>query len=1075
MDVKSAFLNDVLKEEVYVSQPESFINPDHPTHVYHLKKAIYGLKQAPRVWYNTLSRFLLDNKFSKDVVDPTLFTQKTSKHILHVQIYIDDIIFASTNPKAYDIFSKEMSLKFQMSMMGKMSFFLGTKLSLPKCTLRQLNGSFGIFEEPLTGDSDIRRTLDKLVSWSSKKQKSMAISTIEAEYIAMSGCYAQMLWMRSQLMDYGFAFHKIPLYCDNQNKVKNDVVEIYLVTTDYQLADIFPKALPRELFESLLPYLGMKNKMSEENLPAPTRSEEQLVPVKACLPYGKSNLLLDLQKLQKNPIFHIYVDILQNTNFFRAFFASANITPVDPAKPFVSSPAGQIVMDFMNEWCLTGKTFGNDKPRHTVLQMLWGIVTKTNVDYAELLWEEFVQGIQTFFTHRDSNKIPSKKPTPHSEYYKQYVEMTARKVQAKEGGKKKTTPKADKPVKPALAKQPKPVKEKISKPSPTKQSRKGKGEDYDLNRAIHMSLETFQAYGQALVGGVAIHKHVEEPTRQLPVVEGKGKAIATDEQAAQSLLALHKPKRRSTMDQLIFQRWTPATEEASIGPSTQPQDDASTNIVHDSPSPADAKTRANTDITTSTANTKVLYVEDVQGEEISHTLVLEEKTTELDEGQAGPDPGKTPESRPQPEHEHMDEDQAGPNPRQSHNALARPNPEPMHDDFIATVYPKVHESLKHTTEEHFLNDKPTEEEPGKTNVEIEAGSMVTITIHQASTSVPPLSTPIIDLSPPKPVSSPLQEPVIAATTKATTTTLPLTPPLQKQSTTDSLLASRVLTLEQRCANLEKKHKLQDQTTQALSSRIFTLELRDFPHKINQTVHEVVKEVVHAALQAPLQDRFRELPEADMKEILHQRMFESGTYKSLPEHVALYEASQAPSSSSKQKSIPHSKQPVKDVPIPDDMNISDSEDTDTTHLPKIKTRPDWLKPVSEEDRPATPEPDWVIPLNDLPETENNWANALASSYQDPDEYKLLRQTSDIIDLVNPEGHRVVSNVSKPLPLGGPPGQVTIQTQYFFNKDLEYLVSGDKGRRSALSISKLKAAQYLDFGLEELVPSLWMRSD
>ncbi|GJU92397.1 hypothetical protein Tco_1304820 [Tanacetum coccineum] len=84
-------------------------------------------------------------------------------------------------------------------------------------------------------------------------------------------------------------------------------------------------------------------------------------------------------------------------------------------------------------------------------------------------------------------------------------------------------------------------------------------------------------------------------------------------------------------------------------------------------------------------------------------------------------------------------------------------------------------------------------------------------------------------------------------------------------------------------------------------------------------------------------------------------------------------------------------------------------------------------------------------------------------------------TDQVDLVNPEGHRVVPYVSKPLPLGGPPGQVTIQTQYFFNKDLEYLVSGDKGRRAAFSISKLKAAQYLDFRLEELVPSLWIESE
>ncbi|GKC31726.1 retrovirus-related pol polyprotein from transposon TNT 1-94, partial [Tanacetum coccineum] len=129
MDVKTAFLNGELKEEVYVSQPEGFVDPYHPTHVYRLKKALYGLKQAPRAWYNTLSKFLLDNKFSKGVVDPTLFTRKTGKHILLVQIYVDDIIFTLTDPKACDLFFKEMSLKFQMSMMGKLLFFLGLQVS----------------------------------------------------------------------------------------------------------------------------------------------------------------------------------------------------------------------------------------------------------------------------------------------------------------------------------------------------------------------------------------------------------------------------------------------------------------------------------------------------------------------------------------------------------------------------------------------------------------------------------------------------------------------------------------------------------------------------------------------------------------------------------------------------------------------------------------------------------------------------------------------------------------------------------------------------------------------------------
>ncbi|GKD70795.1 retrovirus-related pol polyprotein from transposon TNT 1-94 [Tanacetum coccineum] len=97
MDVKTAFLNGELKEEVYVSQPEGFVDQDNPSHVYKLKKALYGLKQAPRAWYDMLSSFLISQHFSKGAVDPTLFTQKAENDLLLVQISVDDIIFASTN------------------------------------------------------------------------------------------------------------------------------------------------------------------------------------------------------------------------------------------------------------------------------------------------------------------------------------------------------------------------------------------------------------------------------------------------------------------------------------------------------------------------------------------------------------------------------------------------------------------------------------------------------------------------------------------------------------------------------------------------------------------------------------------------------------------------------------------------------------------------------------------------------------------------------------------------------------------------------------------------------------------
>ncbi|GJW04044.1 retrovirus-related pol polyprotein from transposon TNT 1-94 [Tanacetum coccineum] len=129
MDVKTALLNDILREEVYVSQPDGFVDQDNLNHVYKLKKALYGLKQAPRAWYDLLSKFLLSQEFSKGTVDSTLFIRGQGKDLLVVQIYVDDIIFASTTPELCDQFSKKICTQFKMSMMGKISFFLGLQIS----------------------------------------------------------------------------------------------------------------------------------------------------------------------------------------------------------------------------------------------------------------------------------------------------------------------------------------------------------------------------------------------------------------------------------------------------------------------------------------------------------------------------------------------------------------------------------------------------------------------------------------------------------------------------------------------------------------------------------------------------------------------------------------------------------------------------------------------------------------------------------------------------------------------------------------------------------------------------------
>ncbi|GJX22085.1 retrovirus-related pol polyprotein from transposon TNT 1-94 [Tanacetum coccineum] len=372
MDVKTAFLNGNLREEVYVSQPDGFVDPDKPNHVYKLKKALYGLKQAPRAWYDMLSSFLISNDFSKGSVDPTLFIRREGKELLLVQIYVDDIIFAASTPELCDLFAKIMCSKFKMSMMGKISFFLGLQISqsprgifinqskyaleslkkygyescdpvdtpmvekskldedkegkavdpshyrgmigtllyltasrpdlqfaICMCaryqarpTEKHLNAVKRIFrylkgtvhrglwypkdssfaltafaDADHAGCQDTRRSTsgsiqllgDRLVSWSSKRQKSAAISSTEAEYIALSGCCAQVLWMRSQLTDYGFGFNKIPMFHFIKEHVENGVIELYFVNTEYQLADIFTKALGRERIEFLINKLGMRS------------------------------------------------------------------------------------------------------------------------------------------------------------------------------------------------------------------------------------------------------------------------------------------------------------------------------------------------------------------------------------------------------------------------------------------------------------------------------------------------------------------------------------------------------------------------------------------------------------------------------------------------------------------------------------------------------------------------------------------------------------------------------------------------------------------------------------------------
>nr|GEW76272.1 retrovirus-related Pol polyprotein from transposon TNT 1-94 [Tanacetum cinerariifolium] len=133
MDVKTTFLYGTLKEEVYVNQPDGFVDPYHPNKIYRLNKALYGLKQALRAWYDELSNFLVSKGFSKGSIDQTLFITKHRGDILLVQIYVDDIIFNSMNPNLSKRFEKLMHSKFEISMMGELKLFLGIQIHQSPC------------------------------------------------------------------------------------------------------------------------------------------------------------------------------------------------------------------------------------------------------------------------------------------------------------------------------------------------------------------------------------------------------------------------------------------------------------------------------------------------------------------------------------------------------------------------------------------------------------------------------------------------------------------------------------------------------------------------------------------------------------------------------------------------------------------------------------------------------------------------------------------------------------------------------------------------------------------------------
>ncbi|GJT73109.1 retrovirus-related pol polyprotein from transposon TNT 1-94 [Tanacetum coccineum] len=328
MDVKTAFLNGPLKEEVYVAQPEGFVDPDHPEKVYLLRKALYGLKQAPRAWYDELSNFLMSK------IDPTLFKIKYGEDILLVQIYVDDIIFGSTNPKYSKRFEKLMHSRFEMSLMGEMKFFLGLQIhQSPKgIFINQAKYALEILKKhnmdnchsigtplatkpkldvDLSGEpvdqSDYHSKIGSLAVLESSRPDLVKQVPLNGTLVSKDSGFEPnsnsdvfmtnaliskkqfwrdtVPWLRTQTTsDYRLLLYIMPCIVDSlysiaiscnpvqhsrtkhihtryhfiKEHVENGIIELYFVRTEYQLADMFTKALPEDRFKYLVRRIGMR-------------------------------------------------------------------------------------------------------------------------------------------------------------------------------------------------------------------------------------------------------------------------------------------------------------------------------------------------------------------------------------------------------------------------------------------------------------------------------------------------------------------------------------------------------------------------------------------------------------------------------------------------------------------------------------------------------------------------------------------------------------------------------------------------------------------------------------------------
>nr|GEX56306.1 E-beta-farnesene synthase [Tanacetum cinerariifolium] len=773
------------------------------------------------------------------------------------------------------------------------------------------------------------------------------------------------------------------------------------------------------------------------------RTDDQIFPRIRWVPIRKCNCYLYLQKSQSNPINKIVVDLLKHTNFFRAFTASSTIpsiyiqqealqiTPVNNNQAFIAPPSSDALINFVN---LMGypklvRNLSNVR-RHKFHPRLDSSLHLPN--------EEPVLGYLKFSANGTKREV-FKMPIPDSlitadiqkaSYYREYLAKVAQHRRYLAG---ETVSDMDSPV---------------LKPTKLAMKHKSTAPKAPPRPSVSTPVTSAQPTPTSAPG------KPQEKKRKKRSLKNVAESVAEDEPAKEPQVFVEDTDLQKALEESMkacMLRLEVRSHQWSSGNLSQE------NINRSQRCQERAKQRRASEPTGSSRHDASPYAVLGQSGSEEESEKAGSKPNENSKVLAGPDPGNAGAnelSMPShvvhtgSNHEHMDLDVA--------DVSSQPS----------TVFGDM-----------FFNEKPSKADNNKANAKTEVESIVTQ--FKATTT---------------------------NTTTTTTTTLP-PPPAQQQSTTESMMMKRIGELEHIMANLIQEKKGLEERLDSHGVRLYTLEQLDIPHRVRKAIMPPLPPPPLSTNQES-QSKGSVVPSSSKTAASAEYQAWTTTNIRLRPSISL---------------TPTDLEIDEDLGLDEQAQSSDDEEIGIAHIPKVNLRQDWWKPF-EEERPTTLKPAWSIRSSDVPVLTNNWASALASNYSPPPEDSLLTQTSDIAifmdwfckrrgiielkpqDLEGPtfeiikvfhpdviilqyqmeECHKLLTdivddpilrhNVSKPLPLGGPPGQVIIKSDFFFNKYLEYLRYGSKGHRPTLSILKMKAVYYPDDGLEQMVPDqFWIEEE